>query len=239
MEATDIQNIPFPAGDNAKTKDVQEQNKRPPPINTSTPNGSDLHQFAQLPPPASAPRPYCTRLSTKQAREVSKSLTEREVQNLKYAASRHAMDMPPDETYMNSEMHRIMQKYVNQLSNLNEKLFNKQDEIVKLKDEKYELKTEVDHLNEIASANDEDIREMTEERDELRRRCNRLDDRLYTQTMNYTKHMRKVPLLCIITCFLNMLFLLHINFLYELDIQGQYKDQMENSTSWFLSHNGL
>jgi hypothetical protein len=234
MEANDIQNIPFPTGDNNKTKDVQDHNTRPPPIITNTTSDPDFHQFAQLPPPAAVARPYCTRLSTKQAKEVSKNLTERELQNLKYS-SRYPL--PQDDTYMNSDMHRIMQKYVNQLSDLNEKLVNKQDEIVKLKDDNYELKGEVDHLNEIASANDEDIREITEERDALQRRCDQLDDRLYDQTMNARQNMRRVPLLCFICCLLNLIFLLHINFSYQLNIQGRYADHMKNSTSWFLSHN--
>ena len=191
--------------------------------------------YPPVPPPA--PR-YCTRQTTKQMDSLSKELTQHELEKLqklqstrtgsgfgKQANGPSSFDMSSGHT----DLHRIMYQYADkqqklctQLCDLNSKLQDRQDTIVRLKDEKYDTESQVEHYRGIADSYENDIEVLTEERDSVKQKYNfsRLEHQL--THVEYQNKLKWCPIWCFLFCFLYTVIVLHFNHRYSLDLQGQY-----------------
>lgn len=133
-------------------------------------NKSEGEPFAPYPPD---PPAYCTRQSVKQMKENSTSLTQQELKKLEESkpplTSNRITCVPSVE--FNPDMHKIMCKYAekqqqlcNQLCDLNQRLQKKQDDCISLKNlhqlKVTELREELEHIQEINTANEDEIVEL-------------------------------------------------------------------------------
>lgn len=117
---------------------------------------------------------YCTRSSPKKMKEVSKALTERELQELestvmpplKASASKAVKCVPAIE--FNPDMHRIMCRYADkqqqlcgQICELNQRLQSKHDEILSLKERHKQalqaIEDDLSHITEINEGNEGEL----------------------------------------------------------------------------------
>ena len=130
------------------------------------------------------PPAYCTRSSLKDAEDVSKKLTEQELQKLavhttgpKLKKRSPELQCVPTVTF-NPDMHRIMCKYADkqqqlcsQICELNQRLQAKHDENIQLKEEFQEqLKTvedELCHITEVNDGNEDEVTTLQEQNEQL------------------------------------------------------------------------
>ena len=130
-------------------------------------------------PPAPPPAPrYCTRQTTKQMQATSGAATKDALAKLQQqqggkpsALSAHAQQMgvPRSAADTTADLHHIMYQYADkqqalctQLCDLNTRLQARQDEIVRLKDAKYEADGHTEHYKGIADSYEDDIDTLTD-----------------------------------------------------------------------------
>lgn len=195
----------------------------PPPLVDGLPA-----PYPPVPPPA--PR-YCTRQTTKQMQATADAVTKQELaklQQVKESAASHTL-----QTGSTADLHHIMYKYADkqqalctQLCDLNTRLQARQDEIVRLKDAKYEADGDIDHYKGIADSYEEDIQVLTEERDAAREER---DEGLFAvaEAEAATRAVRaSIPSWCLLVCALFVLVGLHLNYEYNLDLQKRYAEMV-------------
>lgn len=180
--------------------------------------------YPPVPPPA--PR-YCTRQTTKQMQATADAVTKQELAKLQQAKQSTASH--PLQTGSTADLHHIMYKYADkqqalctQLCDLNTRLQARQDEIVRLKDAKYEADGDIEHYKGIADSYEEDIQVLTEERDTAREER---DEGLFAlaEAEAATRAVRaSIPSWCLLVCVFVIFVGLHLNYEYNLDLQARY-----------------
>ena len=159
---------------------------------------------------------FCQKMTSEEAKIASQELTKKELEKLKRPRIEEPIPTYPDvsssfkyvnetPTYNNNqlEIHRLMCKYAdkqqtlcNQICNLNSKLQDSQDKIMCLRDEKYEVETEMNHFKEVSEAYETDIDDMRSSIEKLTSRVN-----------GCRRQIRNVPFVFIILFFVYTLCL--------------------------------
>lgn len=191
--------------------------------------------YPPVPPPA--PR-YCTRQTVKQMQATADAVTKQELAKLQQTkqSATHTLSMGST-----ADLHHIMYKYADkqqalctQLCDLNTRLQARQDEIVRLKDAKYEAEGDIEHYRGIADSYEEDIQVLTEERDVAREER---DEGIVAvaEAEEATRAVRAtIPSWCLLVCAFVILVGLHLNYKYDLDLQARYADlvRMFQTNDW-------
>ena len=196
--------------------------------------------YPPVPPPA--PR-YCTRQTVKQMQATADAVTKQELAKLQQPqqSATHTLSMGST-----ADLHHIMYKYADkqqalctQLCDLNTRLQARQDEIVRLKDAKYEAEGDIEHYKGIADSYEEDIQVLTEERDVAREER---DDGIFAlaEAEAATRAVRgSIPSWCLFICFCVIFVGFHCNYEYNLDLQKHYAEMVLNLKSndwvWFTA----
>ena len=124
---------------------------------------------------------FCQKMTPMEAKIASDELTRKELENLKRprieepsfssvnTGSYQYVNENPSFSSNQVEIHRLMCKYAdkqqtlcNQICTLNTKLQESQDKIMVLRDDKYEVETELSHYKDVSEAYETDIDEMKE-----------------------------------------------------------------------------
>jgi len=160
---------------------------------------------------------FCQKMTYDEAKNASEELTRRELEKLKRPRleesnfsnvdnQRASFTYVPDSVNISNnqiEIHRLMCKYADkqqnlctQICTLNSKLQTGQDRIMSLRDEKYEVETELDHFKGVSHAYETDIEEMRENVNKLTYRVN-----------GCRRQIRNVPFVFLVLLFLYSLCL--------------------------------
>lgn len=195
----------------------------PPPLVDGLPA-----PYPPVPPPA--PR-YCTRQTVKQMQVTADAVTKQELAKLQQSTQPATT---PLQTGNTTDLHHIMYKYADkqqalctQLCDLNTRLQARQDEIVRLKDAKYEADGDIEHYKGIADSYEEDIQVLTEERDAAREER---DEGLFAlaEAEAATRAVRaSIPSWCLLVCAMVVFLGFHLNYKYDLDLQARYADAVQ------------
>jgi hypothetical protein len=158
------------------------------------------------------------------------------LQQVKESAASHTL-----QTGSTADLHHIMYQYADkqqalctQLCDLNTRLQARQDEIVRLKDAKYEADGDIEHYKGIADSYEEDIQVLTEERDAAREER---DEGIFAvaEAEAATRAVRaSIPSWCFLVCALVVLVGLHLNYEYNLDLQGRYANTVRTLKAHYL-----
>lgn len=197
---------------------------------------ADISPLVDQPPapyPPPAPR-YCTRQTTKQMQATSDAVTKQELAKLQQAkhqsAASHMQQMGST-----ADLHNIMYKYADkqqalctQLCDLNTRLQARQDEIVRLKDAKYEAEGDIEHYKGIADSYEQDIDVLTEERDAAREERDKSRMAL-AEAKNATRAAKaRIPSWCLFVCIIVIVLGFHVNYEYDLNLQESYAEMVRS-----------